>query len=252
MVGSGWSDLKACRWSMQFLDNTNGAVMNVGEGVGRYRSLTQIIVETLRERILNGEYDPGARLSIAELAQKFDVSPVPVREALRNLETEGLVTFRLNRGVIVRDLSATEVRELFLLRTPLEVLAATEALRWVTPEAVTELREILNRMSLVAGQEDWHHLHNQFHDRFCSLSRLPRLIQIVTVLRGQMRPYSKVYLTDPEHLKQAHDEHCEMVDLLVDQDAARLQALIRKHLSRPARLALKALGAEAMPLDHSE
>jgi len=92
-----------------------------------YRSLTQIIVELIRQEIYEGTHKPGIRLNIADLAQRFQASAVPVREALRNLEAEGLVEFRPNRGVVVRDLSASEVRELFLMRLPLELLAATQA-----------------------------------------------------------------------------------------------------------------------------
>ncbi len=215
----------------------------------QYRSLTQIIVETLRERVLDGAYEPGQRLNIADLAQQFSVSPVPVREALRNLETEGLVQFRLNKGVVVRELSADEVRELYLLRTPLEVLAATEAVRSASPADIAKLRTILADMSDASGTPSWHVLHNDFHHELCELSRLPRLVQLVEVLRGQMRPYSKLYLSNPSHLKKAESEHNQMVDLLEAGDAKKLRLLIKQHLGRPARMALDALGAPNLSLE---
>jgi DNA-binding GntR family transcriptional regulator len=215
----------------------------------QYRSLTQIIVETLRERVLDGFYEPGQRLNIADLATQFSVSPVPVREALRNLETEGLVQFRLNRGVVVRELSASEVRELYLLRTPLEVLAATEATRGVSPKSIALLRGLLKSMKEAHGTPEWHGLHNEFHHEFCMLSDLPRLVQLVEVLRGQMRPYSKLYLSNPTHLKQADAEHEEMVDLLESGEIAKLRDLIKRHLGRPARMALDALGASDLSLE---
>ncbi|MBT52534.1 MAG: hypothetical protein CMF72_03875 [Mameliella sp.] len=218
-----------------------------GDGI-QYRSLTQIILETLRDRVLDGTYEPGARLNIADLAAQFTVSPVPVREALRNLETEGLVEFRLNRGVVVRELSAEEVRELYLMRTPMEMLAAVEAARMATPKSIRQLRSLLTKMEAAQDTPDWHVLHNEFHHEFCYLSNLPRLINLVEVLRGQMRPYSKIYLSDETHLKQADEEHRRMVDLLESGDTDELRRLIQQHLGRPARMALDALGGQDLPI----
>lgn len=215
----------------------------------QYRSLTQIIVETLRERILDGTYRPGQRLNITDLATQFSVSPVPVREALRNLETEGLVEFRLNRGVVVRELSAAEVRELYLLRAPLEALAATEAVRGVSAQSIRSLRTTLRQMKKARGTPEWHVLHNDFHHQICVLSELPRLIQLVEVLRGQMQPYAKLYLSDLRHLEQAEAEHEQMLDLLEKRNASELSTLIKQHLRRPARMALDALGGEQLSLD---
>lgn len=213
---------------------------------GQYKSLTQIIVELLRERIFNGEYCPGARLNIADLSQHFKVSPVPVREALRNLETEGLVEFHLNRGVVVRALSADEVRELFLIRRRLEALAAVEAARVVDDETLAALEAILGEMDEAAGSDKWHLLHTQFHDRLTRASGLPRLIHLVSVLRGQMRPYAKLYLGNAEHLAAAQSEHYALLAALRAGDTDSIERIVEDHLSRPARLAIEAFekGAE--------
>lgn len=208
----------------------------------QYRSLTQIIVEVLRERIFSGECAPGSRLNIADLAQSFKVSPVPVREALRNLETEGLVQFHLNRGVVVRELSAAEVRELFLIRSRLEALAGSEAARWVDDAVLGTLDGILRDMDAAGlGTPTWDTLHGRFHDVYYETSRLPRLIQLVKLLRGQMRPYAKIYLSNPDHLAAAQREHHALVEALRRRDTAEIERLTYEHLMRPARLALGAL-----------
>ena len=210
------------------------------DSVPLFRSLTQIIGETLRERIYEGEYTPGMRLNISDLAHQFGASPVPVREALRNLEAEGLIQFRLNRGVIVRGLSYKEVRELFLIRVPLESLAAAEAARLATPEDVVKLESLVAKMKRNIGSESWHRSHARFHERLYSLCGLPRLIQLVDGLRGQMRPYSKVYLQDPSHVLQAQEEHQEMVECLKRHDDKMITSIIHIHLERPARMAMAA------------
>lgn len=207
-----------------------------------YRSLTQIIVGLIRQEIYEGTHKPGARLNIADLAQRFQASAVPVREALRNLEAEGLVEFRPNRGVVIRNLSAREVRELFLMRLPLELLAATQAALLADDAALDGIEAILRRMDEVVGSENWHALHEQFHHDFYSLSQLPRLIQYVAVLRGQMRPYGKLYLSDPKHVAMAQSEHYCMVAAARARDPNAIRPALVGHLRRPAHMALSALG----------
>ena len=203
-----------------------------------YRSLTQIVVEALRQRIFEGQYAPGMRLNIADLAETFGASPVPVREALRNLEAEGLIEFRHNRGAIVRVLSYADVRELSLMRTPLESLAAAEAARLATPKDVSELANIVAKMEKNLGTDAWHRAHALFHRRLYALSRLPRVTQLIEGLRGQMRPYSKIYLKDRDHILRAQEEHRQILDCLRSNDAEGIARIVAVHVERPAHMAM--------------
>lgn len=216
-----------------------------------YRSLTQIVVARLRDGIFRGEFPPGSRLNIAELATQYNVSSVPVREALRNLETEGLVEIRVNRGAIVRELSRNEVRELYLIRFPLELLAAIEASRHANAKNLRPLEAILEEMDdTTIGSEKWHELHGRFHDELNLLAGLQHLSQMIHVLRGQMRPYSRTYLEDAEHLAAAQVEHYQLIKALRDGDETAIKRIIREHLHRPARLALRAFGdSETLDID---
>jgi DNA-binding GntR family transcriptional regulator len=212
-----------------------------------YKSLTQIIVSKLRKSIFDGsifdgEYGPGSRLNITDLAKRLDVSAIPVREALRLLEAEGLVEFRLNRGVVVRDLSATELRELFLVRLPLETLAATEAVRWKSEKSLHSLESTLRKMDAASRSDTWHTLHESFHEEMYALSGLPRLSQMIAGLRGQMRPYAKLYHDDPEQVRKVQAEHYALLKAIKKRDHAKIVQIMREHLSRPARLALAKMG----------
>lgn len=208
-----------------------------------YRSLTQVVLELIREKIYNGDYPPGSRLNITDLAQTFEASPVPVREALRNLEAEGLVKFLPNKGVVVEELSSPDVRELFLMRIPLEVLAATEAALRSTSGDLDIVEAHLRDMDTREGEPEWHVMHEDFHRQFYALSRFPRLTSYIDVLRGQMRPYAKHYLSDVKHLRNAQKEHYAMIEAARRRDKDALQRLIREHLRRPARMAMIASGA---------
>lgn len=206
------------------------------------RSLAQIIAAKLREGVFDGTYPPGSRLNIADLAAQFSVSAVPVREALRNLETEGLVAFRLNKGATVRELSAAEVRELYMIRCPLETLATVAAAHRVDEGKLDELSGLLGAMDAVTGTARWHALHGRFHEQLYELAEMPRLLQVITVLRGQMRPYSKTYLDDPFHVSQAQAEHYQLLRAMRERDEKKIQTIIRDHLRRPTQLAIFALG----------
>jgi DNA-binding GntR family transcriptional regulator len=216
--------------------------------VPQYRSLTQIIVETLRQRIFEGEYGPGARLNISVLAQQFGASPVPVREALRNLETEGLVEFRLNRGAVVRTLSAAQVRELFLIRAPLEQLAMAEAVKTSSEADIEPFDRLLDELDRSASTDTWHQIHTEFHEKLYALCRLPRLTQLLVLLRGQMRPFSKAYLQDPHHLAQAQAEHHRMIECLRRRDVGPVAEIVYEHLARPARMAMQVIGGESLEI----
>lgn len=199
-----------------------------------YRQLQQIIAETLREGIQSGQYPPGMRLGISSLARMFNVSAVPVREALRKLESLNLVAFEPNRGFAVRALSRDEIRELFLVRRPLEILAATEAMRLATSEALDELSALVEAMDNDA--EDWLELHDRFHSRIYDLSGLPFLADWLRLLRDRMRPYALIQLDDPEQRGETQEDHHVYLDGLRTRNADKLRDIIPKHLSRAAMI----------------
>lgn len=214
-----------------------------------YKSLTQIAVEQLRESVFEGTLPPGAHLNIAELAKQFKTSAVPVREALRNLEAEGLVDFLPNKGFSVKTLTAAEAREQYLIRVPLEETAAAEAaLRWKSPKQVDALEGVLKKMDS-ASNEAWLRLHDQFHIELNALAGLPSVAKLIALYRGQMRLYTRIYFTS-DHKKKAQAEHYKIVECLRRRDTERVREIVREHLRRPAQGVITALSknnAEILP-----
>jgi DNA-binding GntR family transcriptional regulator len=225
---------------------------------GEYRSITQIIIAKLRKSIYDGSifdggYGPGSRLNITDIAKRLNVSAIPVREALRRLEAEGLVEFRFNRGVVVRQLSASELRELFLVRLPLEKLAGAEAARRADAKSSRALRSILKEMDATKYGPAWHAMHENFHAELYALSGLPRLVELITSLRGQMRPYAKLYQDDPEQRRLVQLEHYALLKALGKRDQESIARIIGEHISRPARVALAKLSeGREMAADFSD
>jgi len=226
----------------QVSDSRESLVRTLPRGESTYLTLTQTVLGRLRQHIFDGVYPPGSRLNIADLASQFDVSPVPVREALRNLETEGLVEFRPNRAIVVRELSGAEIRELFLMRVPLETLAAVHGARHVQIQDLENLERILYDMDAAIGTDRWHVLHDSFHRALYGLAGLPRVGQLIDILRGQMRRYSMTFLSVRAHLTQAQAEHYALLEASKNQDFEKIKAIMREHLARPTQIALHTLG----------
>ena len=101
----------------------------------------------LRERILSGDFPGDTRVNPGEVAELLGISRMPVREALRQLDAEGLVTMRPNRGALVTSLTAAEVEELFEIRTALEVMAVRSAVLAIAPDSLAELTALKDRIS---------------------------------------------------------------------------------------------------------
>jgi DNA-binding GntR family transcriptional regulator len=138
----------------------------------------------------------------------------------------------------VRQLSAAGLRELFLVRLPLEKLAGAEAARRADAKSSRALRSILERMDATEYGPAWHIIHKHFHAELYALSRLPCLGQMIASLRGQMRPYAKLYQNDPEQRRLIQADHYAMLKALDERDQQRIAQIIGEHISRPARVAL--------------
>jgi DNA-binding transcriptional regulator YhcF (GntR family) len=108
----------------------------------RYRTLGEMVYEVIKEAILTGALRPGQRLRQEALAETLDVSRIPVRSALMQLEREGLVSFRAGRGAVVRTLSAGQVREIYELRELLEAHAVRKVMASMTPERLARLGDL--------------------------------------------------------------------------------------------------------------
>src|SRR5262245_902855 len=113
------------------------------------------VYRALRDRIVEGTLPPGTRLTEMDLAQQFDSSRTPVREALKRLSAEGLVSTDPARGLIVRDLDAAEAEEIFVIREVIDGLAGRLAAPRVSDDDLTKLRVLMDEQCECARDGDW-------------------------------------------------------------------------------------------------
>jgi DNA-binding GntR family transcriptional regulator len=184
------------------------------------------VLATLRQEIIAGRLRPGDRLVERELAERFGVSRVPVREAIRALVAEGFVLFETPRRTVVRRLTPTDVKELFELREALEVYAAGLASARADEKDLAELAVLLDQAAAataVGDAETITDINTRFHDRILAMAGNSLLISVMEPVDGRLRWLTR----QNEEWPQLLTEHRELYEAIAsgDPDRARAHAL---------------------------
>ena len=160
------------------------------------QSLQKMVCEALRQAILEREIKPGEQINIRKLAEKLSVSTMPVREALRELEAEGLVTFNSNKRILAKRLSQDDLYEIYAIRIPLEEIALLKSLDRQDKQGLKRLEDLHKQMSKpqVIGAE-WFNLNRAFHMKLHEMSGSARLFQILQGLWNSTGPYLSLFST---------------------------------------------------------
>lgn len=181
--------------------------------------------------IRTGRYRAGERLMPEAIALDIGTSRMPVREALRRLSTEGLVTIRPNRGVTVNRLNVTDMQEVFEMRAVLEGLAVRLALPNMTERTIRLLEDIIDRIDdHSAIQPDWTSAHRLFHETLCAASERPRLMRQIASLHSLVEPHMRVWVLQADRPPSARADHQGLIDALRSGDPQRCESAMREHV----------------------
>ena len=218
------------------------------------RTLAGSIGTEIRRRILNGQYAAGSQLRQDGLAAEFGASRIPVREALFQLEAEGLVRIHPHRGATVAPLSATDAAEALELRASLEPrLLALSAPR-LTEEDFAHSDKLLDDYAAALHAGDtvlWGALNTQLHLLLYSRANRPRSLSIVGSLLTECDRYTRLQLsTDVAELERADREHREIVRLCKDGYGSAASALLFDHIGHVSTALMTFLG-EPSPTPHA-
>ena len=201
-------------------------------------TLREKALEALRAAITSGQYRPGDHLSEVELASHLGVSRGTVREALRHLQQEGLVTAG-NRGMLrVTTVSPKEVRELFRVRAALEGLAAAEIIASPRRDAaVATLRTALDQLADTEGAGFAEKLESdlRFHLLLCSLSGNSMLVETWRHLEGRIRVTIMNGESDEAPTMMSRDGHAPIVDAIASGDISAASRVVEQHMAAAAR-----------------
>lgn len=197
------------------------------------------IAAALREEILGGRYQPGERVRQQELARRSGASRVPVREALRILEAEGLVTIVANAGTWVSRLSAQECTEMYQMRERVEPLLLAYSAVALPDDVVTELQDLADAMQRSDDVEQFIALDRRFH--LLSYSAASTIMLGETILRlwnrtqHYRRAYTRVFRAERDD--SVHHDHQLLVAALRNHDVEDAERVLAGHIRR-TRLAL--------------
>lgn len=203
-------------------------------------SRADFVYSSLRAFIRDGRLRPGDRLRETEVADRLGVSRTPVREALRRLESEGLVAYAARRGLIVAELDQQQVTELYALRVILEGGAARLAAQHASEVEVRALRAIVARHADVPPEDLATHvqLNRLFHQAIYQAARNRYLLVALNSLQDSLALLRETTYAAPGRPAAALQEHLEIADAIERRDAAAAEAAARHHIHMGERARL--------------
>lgn len=208
-----------------------------------HKTRSQLVVEVLREKILNGEICAGQPLRQAALATELNVSRIPVREALLQLEAEGLVTFEPHKGATATELNIDQVDELFELRAMLEGDLLSASLVNISDEALERATKILAKLERALGKENaantWSKLNSDFHNCLYSGANRPQTIDLVNILDRNADRYIRMHLLWAGGISKAGSEHAQLLAYCKARDIDNAVIKLKQHILN-SRDAIKA------------
>lgn len=205
-------------------------------------SQSQEAYARLLVEIRHGRLKPGERITEAEIAARLEISRTPVREAIRMLETDGLVSHRPRVGATIRKLDYAEVTELYEMRAVLESTAARYAARGAYPSEIDELETINAEMTAALSEVDrLHEINLQFHEVLRNAARNRFLNRAVASMEKTLLILGPSTMEEGVRAEAAVAEHAALIAALRAQDGEAAEAAMRAHIEAAHRARLKQL-----------
>ena len=208
------------------------------------QSVPESLRDSLQERILNGEFRDGDSLIQDAIAAEYDVSRMPVREALRQLEACGLVSMQTHKGAVVTTIPTEQIKELFELRAMLECDVLRRAIERCTDQDLADARVILGELEESYRQGDmasWGSLNWAFHKRLYMAADRVQTLAILQGINVQTERYIRLHLLLTDGLGLAEQEHRELLRLCALRETEQAVAFLHEHISGTGRALLVAL-----------
>jgi DNA-binding GntR family transcriptional regulator len=204
-------------------------------------SASRMVADALRDAIVNGTLAPGAPLRQDALARHFSVSAIPVREALRQLESEGWAKVEMHKGATVAPLSADEAREIYEIRAALESLAIASAIPAHTEATMREAQALCDAAHSETDPALYAARNEAFHMSLYAPAKRPQLTELIATLHRRGERYLRLKLGFPEHKVVSDRDHAALMLLVCQGDVANAQKLITEHLLGTGKLLHKFL-----------
>jgi DNA-binding GntR family transcriptional regulator len=199
------------------------------------RPLYEEVADQLRVRIFAHELAPGTWIDEQTLAKEFGISRTPLREAIKVLAAEGLITMKLRRGAYVTEVNRGDLEQIFTILSLLEGQAAKEAATKAQEKDLNELDDMHLRLEKAAADrnlEQFFELNVRFHERVIAIANNPWLTDVIADLRKVLKLQRKDALSRTGRLQSSLSEHREILKALLKRDPIAAEQAMRTHLAR--------------------
>ena len=212
----------------------------------KFRSLTKVLFQKLKDAIVAGKLAPGERLSEAKLSASLKVEAFAVREALRKLEAQGYVTFQPDNEPMVSKPTREEIEDHYAIAGVLEGLAARLAVERALPEEVQYLTQLHHSLKEAGQKRDlmrYFEANNNFHRAIADIARNERLYGLIDELRQDIQKTRVLALRLPERLDYSMREHDQILDAILKKNSELAESAMVRHLTNHMKTLHKALEA---------
>ena len=206
-------------------------------------TVKNVLVQRIRDEIIRGHFSPGERLPLRDLAKQFDVSTQPIRQALSELEAEGLVKSEARKGAFVTSLTPAELDDIYEIRAPLEAMATEVAVSHLTDGTLDRLDQLIVEIDRHLGEGlterrevvELVRLNYKFHDTIYAASGRQHLLQLTRTLRHRTQHYLHAYMIEQDRMPHAQDEHRAIVLACRERDGKRAKTMMYEHVTKAGR-----------------
>lgn len=198
--------------------------------LGQAPTASDIILKFIRDSIADGSLDEGEPIRQDDVARMFNVSKIPVREALKRLEAEGLVEFQRNKGAIVTSVSEPEIAQIFETRAILESNAIRLSVPHMTLETFTDAEAFCNAFARETDVAQWSALNWQFHSRLYLDGQRPFLVSTIRSVNDRLERYLRIQLALSHGQGTADREHRQILTACRAGDAKKAGKLVYDHI----------------------
>lgn len=209
-------------------------------------TIAQTVAAQIREQILKREIAGGEALRQDAIAKSFGTSIIPVREALRQLEAEGLVELKARRGAVATELTLDKALEWIHLRRLIETDLIGLAIDKITDDDLMKAQEILGRFDEAMDHrrdiDHWSEYNWDFHSTLYAPADRPETMSVLAALHQKCDRYIRLQLLSGDHIARAEEEHKELIDLCRKRNKRAAKALMHKHIVGVEEDLVEALG----------
>lgn len=211
-------------WMNEFVYNTD---------LSQNRPIKDVVYESIKKTLIEHKVPAGERFIEKEYSDRLNISRTPVRESLKQLEKEGLVKYVPRLGVVVNRITKEDVIEIYKIRSSLELLVATESMKYITQSDVDRITKLLDETHEAKLRDDLNNvieLFSEFNSQLYELSKMKILPNMISNLNNYLHRFRTISIEDSIRREKAILEHRQIIKSIVERDRDLSEMIIKKHL----------------------